>query len=136
VVVTATAQESVLAVAKRMARHNVDAVVIVKPSSDPVAIVTDRDIVLRGVARALDPETTPIAKVMTREVRTVDETTPIEQALRTMASAGMRRLVVTGAGGQLVGLLSLDDVTELLSQEAESIGRLLIKEGTAPAVRS
>lgn len=136
VVVTATSQETVLAVAKRMEEHNVGAVVIVKPSSEPIAIVTDRDIVLRGVARALDPATTPVAVVMTREVRTVDEATPIEQAVRTMAGAGARRLVVTGSGGKLVGMLSLDDVTQLLVEEAEAIGRLLRREGPALASRA
>jgi len=45
-----------------------------------------------------------------------------------MAGVGTRRLVVSGAEGELVGLLSLDDVVELLVEEAESIGRLLRKE--------
>ena len=65
---------------------------------------------------------------MTREVRTIDEATPIEQALGTMAGAGARRLVVTGEQGRLVGILSVDDIVELLAEEAATLGRLLRKE--------
>ncbi len=42
-----------------------------------------------------------------------------------MAGAGIRRLVLTDAEGNLVGILTLDDVLELLVEEVESIGRLI-----------
>lgn len=136
VVVTASPGESVLTVARRMKEHDVGTVVVVSPSREPLAIVTDRDIVTRAVSARLDPEATPVSLVMTRDVRTVDEATPIEQAVRTMAGAGVRRLVVTGERGALAGLLSLDDVVELLAEEAEAIGRLLSEEAPEPLVRS
>jgi CBS domain-containing protein len=128
VVATGAPDETVQAVARRMAKHNVGALVIVNGKRDALAIVTDRDIALRCVAQGLDPASTPVAQVMTREARSVDESTPIEQALKTMASAGTRRLVVTGEGGKLVGVLALDDIVQLLAEEAEAIGRLLGKE--------
>ena len=128
VVVTATPNESVLAVARRMAEYDVGAVVVVTEDGGPLAIVTDRDVVLRAVTRELNANETPVSVVMSRDVRTVDESVPIEQALRTMAGAGVRRLVVTGAEGKLRGVVSMDDVLELIVEEAESIGRLLRKE--------
>jgi CBS domain-containing protein len=124
-VVTATSDESILAVARRMGEYDVGTVVVVNESKVPLAIVTDRDITVRCVAQGLDPSETPLSVIMTREVRTVDESTPIEQALRTMAGAGTRRMVVTGAEGKLVGVLSVDDVSLLLAEEAESLGRIL-----------
>jgi CBS domain-containing protein len=45
-----------------------------------------------------------------------------------MAIVGGRRLVVTGEADRVVGILSLDDVLELLVQEAGTIGRLLEKQ--------
>lgn len=125
VVATASPRESVLDIARRMEEHNVGSVVIVDEASKPVGIITDRDIVVRAAARDLDLDKTPVSMVMTREVRTVDESTPIEQALATMGAKGSRRLVVTGSESKLVGLLSLDDVIELLAEEAESVGALL-----------
>jgi len=131
VVATATPKESVLAVARRMAQHQVGAIVVVDSDNKPVGIVTDRDIVVRGVAREFDLDETPVSVVMTREVRTVDESLPIEQAIATMSSAGARRLVVTGSEGRLVGLASMDDVIELLAEEAKSIGELVRKVSPA-----
>jgi CBS domain-containing protein len=131
VVATAAAEETVLEVARRMKEHNVGTIVIVDSSRGPRGIVTDRDIVMRCVARELDPAATPVSVVMSPEVRAVDEATPIEQAVKTMAGVGIRRLVVTGPGGKLVGLLALDDVTQLLAEETGAIGRLL---ATAPGL--
>ena len=125
VVVTATADESVLTVARRMAEHDVGAVVVVSPSAQPVGMVTDRDIVTRAIVPELGPEDTPVSVIMSRGVRGVHESVPIEQALATMASAGIRRLVVTGDNGRLQGVVSIDDVLELMADEAERIGRVL-----------
>jgi CBS domain-containing protein len=91
-------------------------------------IVTDRDIALRCVAGNLDPDQTPVSKVMTTPVDAVEESTPIEEALRKMAGGAIRRLIVTGGEGRLVGILSLDDVLSLLVEEIESVGRLLEKQ--------
>jgi CBS domain-containing protein len=130
VVVTATPTESVLTVARRMKEQNVGTVVVVSEATKPLAIVTDRDVVLRCVAQELAAKETPVSAIMTREVKSVDESASIEQALRTMAGSGTRRLVVTGELGVLRGVLALDDVMELLTEEAESIGKLLRQAST------
>ncbi len=127
-VASATANETVAEVARRMAEYNVGTVAVVDDARTPIAIVTDRDITLRAVAAGHDTETTPVSVIMTREVRTVDEAVPIEQALKTMAGAGTRRLIVTGPEGKLAGLVAIDDVLDLLAEEVESIGKVLRKE--------
>jgi CBS domain-containing protein len=88
-------------------------------------VLTDRDIALRCVAEGRDPETTAVAALMSAPALCVHESTPIESALARMAGAPARRLVVVDDAGQLVGILALDDVLELLAEEAASIGRLL-----------
>jgi signal-transduction protein with cAMP-binding, CBS, and nucleotidyltransferase domain len=130
VVVTATPGESVLTVARRMKERNVGTVVVVSETMKPLAIVTDRDMVLRCVAQELGAKETPVSAIMSREVRSVDESASIEQALRMMAGSGTRRLVVTGELGVLRGVLALDDVVELLTEEGESIGKLLRQAST------
>jgi CBS domain-containing protein len=128
VVATATAEETVMDAAIRMRDNNVGCLVIVDGERKPVGIVTDRDIVTRSVADELNPSDTVVSAVMTDQPRSVDESTPIEQALSTMGGAGARRLVVTGEEGNLVGLLTLDDVLELMVEEATSIGAILRRE--------
>jgi CBS domain-containing protein len=64
---------------------------------------------------------------MTREVQTVDEAAPIERALELMAEGASRRLVVTGPGFQVRGVVALDDLLDLLTKEAESVGRVVAR---------
>lgn len=130
VVATATPDESARVAARRMAEHDVGTLVVVEPDgiSRAVGIVTDRDLVVRCVAGTRDPETTKVGDLMTTPAHCIDEDTPIEEAVRQMAAAGTRRLVVTGAGQRMVGILSLDDVLELIIGETTSIGRLLQKQ--------
>ena len=132
VVATATAEETVLEAAIRMRDNNVGSLVIVDAEGKAVGIVTDRDIVTRSVAAEFNPSDTYLPAVMTGQARSVDESTPIEQALSTMGGAGVRRLVVTGENGRLVGLLTLDDVLELMVEEAKSIGAVL--QGETPKI--
>jgi CBS domain-containing protein len=119
-----------------MAEHDVGTLVVVEPNglSRAVGIVTDRDLVVRCVAGTRDPETTKVGDLMTSPAHGIDEDSPIEEAVRQMAAAGTRRLIVTGPGQRLVGILSLDDVLELIIGETTSIGRLLQKQRpTIPA---
>ena len=64
---------------------------------------------------------------MTRPAARILESTPIEDALTEMLRARVRRLPVVDEAGRLVGILGLDDVIELLSEETGSIGRLLAR---------
>jgi CBS domain-containing protein len=130
VVVTAVPTETVRTGARRMAERDVGTlVVLVDNGTRAAGIVTDRDIALRSVAAGLDPERTPLATIMTHPVRTVDEGTPIEEAVQEMARGATRRLVVTGAGNVIVGILSMDDVLDLLIGEFSSLGRLIERQG-------
>ncbi|MFP3949310.1 MAG: CBS domain-containing protein [Longimicrobiales bacterium] len=126
VVATASPDESVRAIAERMAEHNVGTVVVVQ-GQKPVGIVTDRDLAIRVLGAGLNPDTA-VDDIMTESVRTLDESTPIEEALTSMKSSGVRRIVVTGEDGALAGIISLDDILELLVEEVESVGAILREE--------
>jgi len=130
VIATASPRESVRVAARRMAGHRVGTLVVVEAEGvgRAVGVITDRDIAVRCIAADLDPDTTPIEKVMSGSVHTIGEHTPIEEALAEMAHGATRRLVVTDISGRPVGVLSLDDVLDLLVEEAGTIGRLLEKQ--------
>jgi CBS domain-containing protein len=104
---------------------DVGALIVVDEKAYPVGVVTDRDLAMRCVAGDADPKTTLVSSVMTSPVLCVSESTPIEDALKKMAGISARRLAVTDEKGRLAGILALDDVLELLVEEAETIGRLL-----------
>ena len=72
---------------------------------------------------------------MTREPKTVSEDTPIEIAVSQMRAGAFRRLPVVDQRGELVGLVTLDDILMLLCEEFQSIGTLLRKETPVAAAQ-
>ncbi|HEX9611720.1 MAG TPA: CBS domain-containing protein [Gemmatimonadales bacterium] len=130
VVATATPHESVRAAGRRMAEYDVGTLVVLDVSGGrrPVGMVTDRDIAIRCVGAQRDPDQTRVSEIMTTPVQTVSAHTPIEDAMKRMANAATRRLVVLGDGETLVGVLSLDDVLDLFVAETAAIGRLLERQ--------
>lgn len=135
VVATASPDESVRSAAARMAEFDVGTLVVVDSSSEkPVGIVTDRDFAIRCLAPGHDPDSTALREVMSHPVHSLDEHTPIEEGISRMSAVGVRRLVVTGPRGVLMGLLSLDDVLDLVVEEVTTIGRLLEKQAPKLAV--
>jgi CBS domain-containing protein len=125
---TAEAHESVQTAANRMNDRNVGSLLVLGAKGQPVGIVTDRDLTVRVLAKGLDGIDTTVGEVMTPFPQTVYEDTPIEEALRIMRSGPYRRLPVVNPEGKLVGVLSIDDILDLLAEEFEAIGRLLRAE--------
>jgi CBS domain-containing protein len=121
----ASPDETVDEAAQRMRQEDVGTLVVVDDDRKPIGLLTDRDVVVRCVADDRDPKRTYIEDVMSAPVVSAPEATPIEDALARMATSARRRIVVTDAEGRLAGILSLDDVLELLAEEGGTIGRLL-----------
>ena len=120
--------ESAWQAAERMHQRCVGTLVVLNESKEPTGIITDRDLVQRVMAKALDPSTTAIHDVMTVMPKTISEDASIESAVALMRSGGFRRLPVVDSDGRLVGLLSVDDVLMLLAEEISQIGELLENE--------
>jgi len=80
------------------------------------------------VALRLDPETTPVDEVVRPGVASILESEGVGRAIELMRSEGVRRLPVVDATGNLVGLLSADDVMHLLSEEMHGLAGMLDRE--------
>lgn len=124
----ADADESVQVAAARMHSRKVGTLVVLNDSKQPIGIVTDRDLTVRVLAEGRDYYATTVSEVMTEVPATVTEEMPIEQAVTVMRSGPYRRLPVVDDHGMLVGLLSVDDVMDLLSEEINSINKLIQRE--------
>ena len=77
-----------------------------------VGMVTDRDIVVRGVARGGDMKTTKLADVMSTNVRSAKEDQDVDEVLGQMADAQIRRLPVVDGKQRLVGIVTLGDIAD------------------------
>ena len=96
-------------VAQLMSDHDCAAIPIID-SGRPVGLVTDRDIVCRGVARGQDVHGMPASAVMSHPVIAVGLDEPIENAIGLMQENTIHHLAVIGAGGKLVGMLAQSDI--------------------------
>jgi CBS domain-containing protein len=123
-----TEEESAQAAASRMHSRKVGTLVVVDDDRRPVGILTDRDLAVRVLAQGLDGTQVPVREVMTHCPETVYPKTSIEEALRRMRVGAFRRVPVVDDDGRLVGLLSLDDILDLLAEEFAEIGRLIHEE--------
>ncbi len=111
--------------ANRMRRTSVGALMVVDDQQKPVGVVTDRDLVLRALSLEKDPRSIKIASVMTANPTVILASASIGDAVTLMRHGGFRRLPVVDGAGVLVGVVSFDDVMELLAKEISAVGQLL-----------
>ena len=111
-------------VALLMERHHVGSVIVVDEVGEVAGIVTDRDIVLRGVGRGRSADVS-VDTVMTRHVATVNVHADLVDAATTMAKRCVRRLPVTDEVGHPHGLVALDDLVRELGSRVDLVSDLL-----------
>lgn len=124
-VAVAAPTASLISVARQMREHNVGTVVVVDHGKKPVGIVTDRDLVTRVLAAGVDPGASTVEAVMTRCPRTMPSSAASDEALACMRDLGVRRLPVVGTAGELVGIVSVDDVLQSVAEELGSLSLVL-----------
>jgi signal-transduction protein with cAMP-binding, CBS, and nucleotidyltransferase domain len=119
----------VLDVAKRMRRAHVgDPVVIEYREGGPVPIglVTDRDLVIKVLARQVDPTSVTAGEIMSRNLIVVSENDELNVAIEEIRRSDIRRLPVVDHIGMLVGIATLDDIVQHLAStlvDLSGIGR-------------
>jgi CBS domain-containing protein len=106
---TMTPSDTVVQAAQAMDELNVG-VIPVCEGQKLVGMVTDRDIVVRGVAQEGDPKTLKLADVMSTNVRCAREDDDIDDVLSEMASTQIRRMPVLDGRDQIVGIVTLGDI--------------------------
>lgn len=115
------------AVAEMLKRH-IGAIAVVEPEPDrvrPVGIVTDRDVIRGQVSLEKDLSSLTLRDVMTSTPLTVSETSGIAEAIEHMKARGVRRAPVVSDSGDLVGIVSLDDLLPIVSGELAALARLV-----------
>jgi CBS domain-containing protein len=117
-------QQTLSDAAKLMDELNVG-VVPVCEGDRLVGMVTDRDIVVRGLARDLDPLQAQLSDVMSGHVRTARADDDVDQVLGEMATAQIRRMAVVDANDKLVGILSIGDIAAKSPEDEEDVAMSL-----------
>ena len=126
-IVTVSKQDSILTAAKRMRQQHVGCLVVVEDqegSTKPVGILTDRDLVIEVIAAEVDPDDISVGDIMSYELLTAWETDSIWETLQRMRVKGVRRIPVVDENNVLTGILSSDDLLEVLAEELSQLAKL------------
>jgi CBS domain-containing protein len=128
-VVIVAKEQNVVEAAKLMRQYHVGDVVVVMDKDDkkvPLGILTDRDIVIELVAEQVDPQSLTVGDVMSDQLLIISERDELLDTIEQMRSKGVRRVPIVGEQGELVGILTLDDVLDVL---AEAFNDLVLLTG-------
>lgn len=113
-----TPDRTIADVAKLMEASGIGTVAVIDHET-LVGIVTDRDLVRRGLARDMPPDSR-IDAVMSSPVHTIDADTDIHEAVSTFGRHAVRRLAVVD-DGRFVGVISLDDMLVDLASDLDDL---------------
>ncbi|MFW5919066.1 MAG: CBS domain-containing protein [Halanaeroarchaeum sp.] len=122
-IVTADPESSVTDLARAMGDEDVGSIVIID-GDEPIGIVTDRDLAVRVLGEAIDPDDQTARDVMSEDLTTVEMGVGFYEAAELMADRGIRRLPVC-EGDSLVGIITADDLTELLADEEQHLAEII-----------
>ncbi len=103
-----TPETSLESVAKLMAKDDVGSIPVCQDNKI-VGLITDRDIVIRGIAKGHNPVNMKTKDYMSTDIVSVSPDTDVHEAARKMAQVQVKRLPVV-SNGQLIGIVALGDL--------------------------
>lgn len=126
-IVTIEADASLRQAATLMREQHVGALVITDAAapSRVAGVVTDRDLAIEVLARDLDAGSVRVGQLVRRAPVSVPGNGSLREAVAAMEKAGVRRLLVTGDDGRVVGFISADDLVEAMAAEVVGLARAL-----------
>lgn len=124
--VCALPEDNARQVAELMRSQDIGPVPIVESTDSRrlVGIVTDRDLALKVVAEGLDPNSTPVSDIMTRDLVSCRPDDDLSKALNAMSNMQLRRIPVVDDEGRIVGIIAQADVATRLD-EPEKTGEVV-----------
>lgn len=130
-VVFGTRDNTVAEAAELMRHHHVGDLVVVEEKLGqrlPIGMLTDRDLVVEVLAKNVAINDVTVGDLMSVGLVVARETDGVYETIQLMRSKGVRRLPVVGQKGELVGIISVDDLLELLAEEIAGLARLVSRE--------
>lgn len=127
-VVVTRADDTIESVARLMKEYHIGDIVVVEDRGGgqmaPVGIVTDRDVVVEVIAAGVAPDAVTVGDIMSFELVTAHEDDSLWDTLQRMRINAVRRVPVIDGQGALAGILTLDDLLELLAGELVDLARV------------
>ncbi len=119
-VVTIEPAASLADAARAMTEANIGMLPVVDDGK-VTGVITDRDIVVRGVARPVDASSTPVSDCQSSDVICARPDWTTDHAMKAMSEAKIGRLPVVDTGGELVGIVTLSSMALRASNKSEAL---------------
>ncbi|MDX1594681.1 MAG: CBS domain-containing protein [Gammaproteobacteria bacterium] len=113
-----TSDTSVTDAVRSMNSHGIGCLLVIDDGRT-VGIFTERDVLTRVIEPGRDPSSTNVGEVMTTEPVSIDDQATLEEAMAVMRNRRFRHLVVTGQGGKLSGMVSINDLIGWLVEDRQ-----------------
>jgi len=130
-VVVAYRNTSLAEAAKLMRENHVGSLVVVVDRLServPIGMLTDRDLTVAVIAKELDPRKLNVGEVISSELFTVREKDSVTDVLRLTRERGVRRVPVLTHSGALAGLVTVDDVLDIVAEQLGDIVHAVARE--------
>jgi CBS domain-containing protein len=130
-VVSVAPRDTLHYAARQMREHHVGDVVVVEDRGGallPIGIVTDRDLAIEILASDTDPELVCVGDLVNDSLVTAHLDEELIAVLDKMSMAGVRRVPVVRRSGELAGILSLDDVLQLIAFQLTEVARVVSRQ--------
>lgn len=128
-------EDTVYTAALFMRKNNAGYIVVVESiggNNIPVGSLTDHDIVEKLVAANVDMRTVTTAEVMSAPLLLADEQDNVMTTLKRMRYKHVRHIPVVNTARALIGVLSIDDVIDMLAEQLVDVGYILSQEQYYP----
>jgi CBS domain-containing protein len=108
-VVSVQLHDTLADAARAMREHDIGDVIVLN-GEQLFGIVTDRDIVVRGIAEGFQPDVTEVKDIASKYIRSISPEDYVDDAMQVMKDNAIRRLPVVAENGKVIGVVSLGDV--------------------------
>ncbi|MCC6045572.1 MAG: CBS domain-containing protein [Ignisphaera sp.] len=116
-----TTKVTVYEAVKVMEKHNIASLIVVDENGIVYGVVTAKDIVIRVLAKGLDPKSMKISEILSRPVTVVESDTPLKDVVNLMIGTGHGHVPVVNKAGKVLGIITIDDVLKYVPELLEYV---------------
>jgi len=123
--------DSVIKAAKLMRQHHVGELLVVELRNgerSPIGILTDRDIVIDVIAEEANLDAISVEDIMSYKLITANENDDLMSTIKRMRNNGIRRIPVVNIAGGLIGVLSINDIMDVITEQLIDIDQIIENE--------
>ena len=124
-------EASILKASQLMRQYHVGDLVVTEKHGEkmvPIAMLTDRDIVIEVLAKEVDFDAITVKDVMSQFLLMVDEKESVLDVVQKMYDHGVRRVPIINKWEALVGIFTVDDLIDLMAEQLTNVAHLISKE--------